>query len=251
MTPEHSSPPNRLSSSQALVLRSQQTGPDRRAQRAAIATRWLRWLLPLLLMLEASLAIAYLWNIAQGHPIAWIDFNARETLPSWLQAGHILALATLCGWRLLQNDSPTPSRLVLRLLVFVLSFAAADEIFKIHLMSQAEMIRHAFFGVYLGAIVTLPVLFWRDLKAVWRLDPGSVLLAASGLGVFCVGAFASEWIRDLVIAPLWPLLTDRAGGVEYLRIAIEELGELWGETCVLAAALRFQWLTTGASRRDR
>lgn len=251
MTPEHSSPPNRLPSSSALALRLQKLGHDRRTQRAAIATRWLRWLLPLLLLLEATLAIAYLWNLAQGHPIAWIDFNARQTLPSWLQAGHILALAAVCGWRLLQNDSPTPSRWVLRLLVFGLTFAAADEIFKIHLMSQAEVIRHAFVGVYLGAIVTLPVLVWRDLKAVWRIDRESVLLAATGLGVFCLGAFASEWIRDVAIAPLWPLLTDRAGGVEYLRIAIEELGELWGETCFLAAALRFQWVTSRASRRDR
>lgn len=250
MTPKYSSPPASFPPSKALTLRSP-TDRDRRLQRAAIATRWLRWLLPLLLTLEATLAIAYLWNIAQGHPIAWIDFNARQTLPSWLQAGHILALAAVCGWRLLRNESSTPSRLVLRLLVLVLTFAAADEIFKIHLMSRAEVIRHAFFGVYFGAIVTLPVLFWRDLKAVWQLDRGSILLAAGGLGVFCLGVFASEWIRDVAIAPLWPLLSDRSGGVEYMRIAIEELGELWGETCFLLAALRFEWVTSGASRRDR
>jgi hypothetical protein len=250
MTPKHSSPPASFPPSKALTLRSRDDR-DRRSQRAAIATHWLHWLLPILIALEATLAIAYLWNIAQGHPIAWIDFNARQTLPSWLQAGHILALAAVCGWRLLRNESSTPSRLVLRLLVLVLTFAAADEIFKIHLMSHAEVIRHAFFGVYFGAIVTLPVLFWRDLKAVWRLDRGSILLAAGGLGVFCLGVFASEWIRDVAIAPLWPLLSDRAGGVEYMRIAIEELGELWGETCFLLAALRFEWVTSGASRRDR
>ncbi len=250
MTPKHSSPSASFPPSNALTL-STLNDRDRRAQRAAIATRWLRWLLPLLLTLEATLAIAYLWNIAQGHPIAWIDFNARQTLPSWLQASHILALAAICGWRLLRNESSTPSRLVLRLLVFVLTFAAADEIFKIHLMSHAEVIRHAFFGVYFGAIVTLPVLFWRDLKAVWRIDRGSILLATGGLGVFCLGVFASEWVRDVAIAPLWPLLSDRSGGVEYIRAAIEELGELWGETCFLLAALRFQWVTSGASRRDR
>jgi hypothetical protein len=248
MTPKHSSPPASFPPSLALALRTL-TDRDRRAQRATIATRWLRWLLPLLIALEASLAIIYLWNIAQGHPIAWIDFNARQTLPSWLQASHILALAAVCGWRLLRNESSTPSRLVLRLLVLVLSFAAADEIFKIHLMSHTEVIRHAFFGVYFGAIVTLPVLFWRDLRAVWRLDRGSIWLAAGGLGVFCLGVFASEWIRDVAIAPLWPLLTDRAGGVEYMRIAIEELGELWGETCFLLAALRFEWVTSGGAGR--
>ena len=255
MTPR-TPPPSRPSisaisshvSALAIVSRNDRAQNDR-AHRATIATQWLRWILPLVLILEAGLAVAYLWGVAQGHPIHWLDFNARMTLPSLLQASHILALAALCGWRLLrhQNASPTPSRLVLRLLVFVLTFAAADEVFKIHLMSHTEFVRHAFFGVYFGAIVTLPVLFLRDLKAIWRIDRGSIWLAASGLGIFCLGVFASEWIRDGVIVPLWPFLTDRAGGVEYVRIAIEELGELWGETCFLLAALRFQWITSGHS----
>lgn len=221
--------------------------PDRghasRADRATIATQWLRWVLPTLLILEAGLAAVYLGSIAQGHPIAWIDFNGRATLPSLLQASHLLGLAALCGVRLLRTESRTPSRPVLRFLVFALTFAAADEVFKIHLMSSTEFVRHAFIGVYFAAIVTLPVLFCRDLKIVWRLDRGSIILAASGLGLFCLGGFASGWIRDGLIAPLWPLLSHRTGGVEYVRIAIEELGELWGETCLFLAALRFQWIT--------
>ena len=179
--------------------------PDRREQ----TTRWLRVVLPIAIGFELLLGFLYLWGLAEGRPFAMLDFNGRQTLPSLLQAGHLAALAAICGWRLYRSTSSTvPSRLLLRLFVFTMTFAAADELFKIHLMSHSETVRHAFVGVYFGAIVALPVLFLRDLKAVWRLDRGSLLLGAAGLGVVCVGVFGSEWIRDLAIGPLWGLLGD-------------------------------------------
>jgi len=220
--------------------------------------RWL-WLVSLL-SLETILAIVYWLRSLQGQPLMWLDFNGQFTLPSLLQALAMFTVANLALYQLWKyrhdRQPPPPSRTFLITLALFLGFATLDELFKIHLMLQSPFIRRGFVQFYILVIGLIPVVFGRDVWRIWRHDRISTILGFTGLLIFFLGGFCSNFLRDTLIQIakfeyskmdnsqifFWQsavkLSLQNDPNFEIIRIAIEELLELWGETILLFGTWR-------------
>ncbi|MGB3311427.1 MAG: hypothetical protein WBG32_05150 [Nodosilinea sp.] len=188
---------------------------------------------------ELGLALAYLAMIyLRGEAVPLLDLNGLRSLPSWLQAAHLFAIGGLCLGLL--KFRYRMARLVSWFLpsaVAVLSFyGGLDELTKLHLsLNQFDWKL-----IYLGILIAIPVLGWRDLVWIWRQHRASVLWVLAGLGVFLLGGFGAEVAKSAIDSELATHTSSRVLFLgEHLRITLEEFGELLGETFILYGMARF------------
>jgi hypothetical protein len=192
--------------------------------------------LPLIIGIEIFLVTLYALSVHLngGYPTHLFDVNGFKTLPSWLQAIQLFCLGALPLWGCITYRHPhvPPSRQFLATIALLFLYASLDEIFKFnirfHLHRQWQII-------YLVLGVTIPVLFHRDLVKLWRSHPKDMRLVALGILLFAAGGVGLELFRVYIQQPYWYPLFGRWDfyQVDSIRTALEELGEMVGETLVL------------------
>ncbi|MBC6435273.1 hypothetical protein FM036_36660 [Nostoc sp. HG1] len=112
-------------------------------------------------------------------------------------------------------------------------YAAVDETFK---LNQIFKQHHLWRLIYITLGIAMPVLFRHDFVRLWRMHPQAAKLIIIGIVVFTTGAFGLEIFRAYVEEPYWYQLFGRWKfyQVDSIRTAIEEFGEMCGESLVLA-----------------
>ncbi|MBD2112907.1 MULTISPECIES: hypothetical protein [Cyanophyceae] len=187
---------------------------------------------------EVGLALTYLALVNRRGEAGLFDFNGLRSLPSWLQAILLGTIGLLCvGVLRSRRHMARPISWVLPSAVALLCFlGAADELLKFHLtLRQVDWKL-----VYLSLLVAIAVLGFRDLVWLWRTHRPTVLGVLAGLGIFLLGGFGTEMAKDAIAAAL-PSHSSSATVllIEHLRITLEELAELLGETIILYAVACF------------
>lgn len=200
--------------------------------------------------LEFGLASTYfllIWR--HGTILPLLDFNGRRSLPSVMQAAHLFAIAAVCLVLLAQRHRLSrPCSWYLPLaLACLCSFGGIDELTKLHL--AFDQINWKL--LYLGLLVAIPMLSWRDLIWLWQVHRATLVWIAAGMAIFLLGGFGAEMVKEAIAtnvaasrSPQTVLLA------EHLRITIEEFAELLGETLILYAFLTFM-VKALTERRDR
>ena len=204
------------------------------------------YLLAGLIAVELLILIAYLGSISVSgkvyHPV---DFDEQATLPSLLQALHFLALFCLILWLLLQPRArfPHPSRPFLITFAVLVFYAAIDELFKIHLHLHQLLAGGDWKWLYLSLFTAIMVWRYRDGVALWHHNRRETCLVLLGIGVFVLGGYGSEILKDFLSAGAsYQVLTREhifEVSLENLRVAYEESSELVGENLILYACLQF------------
>lgn len=197
------------------------------------AQKWISRTAIALVGFDLGLALAYLAMVyLRGEAGPLLDLNGLRSLPSWVQAAHLFAIAGLClGLLGCRQRMARPVSWFLPSAIAVLCFyGGLDELTKLHLsLNQFDWKL-----IYLGILIAIPVLGWRDLAWIWRYHRAPVLWVLTGLGVFLLGGFGTEAAKGTIDAEL--TLHTSANGLflgEHLRITLEEFGELLGETLIL------------------
>ncbi len=188
---------------------------------------------------EVGLALTYLTLIQlRGEAGPLFDFNGLRSLPSWLQAAHLFAIGLLC-LLLLRPHRPMahPISWVLpSTLALLCCLGGADELLKLHLSFKQVNWK----GLYLSLLLAIPLLGRRDLARLWCTQRSTVLWVLGGLSIFLLGGFGAEAAKGAIASALSPHASARAVFlVEHLRITVEELAELLGETVILYAVAGF------------
>ncbi|WP_299491520.1 hypothetical protein [Acaryochloris sp. IP29b_bin.137] len=199
-----------------------------------------------LIGLEVGLALAYLITIwrQQSMP-AWLDWNGLRSLPSLMQAAALFTIGLLALLLLIfRNRIQRPlSRLLPLSLASLCFYGAVDELTKLHL----QLNQYNWKGIYITILIAIPLICWRDLDRLWREHRPIVLWVLIGLGIFLLGGFGAELIKENLhtgFSPGAPLtLTEQNMSlpfwVEPLRITLEEFAELLGETIILFGVAQF------------
>ncbi|MFQ4135363.1 hypothetical protein PGN35_003505 [Nodosilinea sp. PGN35] len=206
---------------------------------AVTAQKLLSWGAIALVGLELGLALAYLAVIfLRGEAVPLLDFNGLRSLPSWLQAAHLFAIGGLClallGFR--QRMARPVSWFSPSALAALCLYGGVDELTKLHLaLDQFDWKL-----IYLGILIAIPVLGWRDLGWIWRHHRASVLWVLAGVGIFLLGGFGAEAVKGAIASELATHSSSQGLFLgEHLRITVEELGELLGETLILYGMAHF------------
>ena len=199
---------------------------------------------------ELGLALAYLAMIyLRGEAMPLLDLNGLRSLPSWLQAAHLFAIAGLCLvlLRYRQRMSRPVSWFLPSALAVLCLYGGLDELTKLHLaLNQFDWKL-----IYLGILVAIPVLGWRDLVWIWQCHRASVLWVLAGVGVFLLGGFGAEAMKGAIAAELATHASSQGLFLgEHLRITVEEFGELLGETFILYGIAGFIWQVLNPSLRS-
>ena len=190
-----------------------------------------------LIGLEISLVVAYFITISQGQPVPnWLDWNGLRSLPSLLQAVHLFAIGSL--FLVLLCFRPRMQRPVSWLLPLALTalcfYGAVDELTKIHLLLK----NYDWKAIYLAILIAIPLICRRDLVWIWQAHRSLALWVFMGLGIFLLGGFGAESIKqslnqgvssDAAFTWLGQDINVRVL-VEHIRTTVEEFAELLGET---------------------
>lgn len=202
------------------------------------APKFLRQAAIALIGFEVGLALTYLaliWLRGEAGPF---DFDGLRSLPSWLQAILLCAIGLLCVGllRYRRHMSKPISWLLPSTLALLCLFGAVDELLKFHLtLRQVDWKL-----IYLSFLMAIVVLGFRDLVWLWCTHRLTVLWVLAGLGIFLLGGFGAEMAKDAIAAALpTRLSSETVFLVEHLRITLEELAELLGETIILYAIACF------------
>lgn len=192
-----------------------------------------------LIAFELGLALAYLTMIWRwGKAYSVLDLNGLRSLPSLLQAAHLFAIGALCLLLLFnrQRLMRPCSRFLPLALAILCFFGGLDELIKLHItLDQVDWKL-----IYLGILVAIPALSWRDLLWLWREHRPTILWIAAGMGIFLLGGFGAEWLKGAIASGLAPHTSPhRVFLAEHLRITLEEFAELLGETVILYAFVTF------------
>lgn len=194
-------------------------------------TLWI--VLIILLSFETLLAFIYLSDVFfsnKVHPI--FDFNGQLSIPSLLQAFLLYTIALLVLTLLVSKRRlvRSTSKALMAILFGLIMFGATDEVFKIHMMfSQINWKQ-----IYLTIIIAIVILGYRDFPGFWRFHRMTVIFVAVGTIVFLLGGFGSEFFKEQVLAPRLNHSHDGfIVAIEKIRVTIEELGEMVGETLIL------------------
>ena len=205
-----------------------------------------------LIGVEIGLALAYITLIwRQGNVTALLDFNGLRSLPSLLQAAHLLLIGCLSLLLLLVRHRMAHQvswflPLSLALLCF---YGGLDEITKLHLYLD----HYNWKLIYIGLLIAIPIVGWRDLVRIWCHYRSTVLWVLSGLSIFLLGGFGAEMIKGAIAAEL---ATDPSSRIlfltEHFRIMVEEFAELLGESLILYAFAQFvvQILSDSSQTQD-
>lgn len=202
-----------------------------------------------LIALEIGLASAYCLAVWQhGTASDWLDFNGLRSLPSIMQATHLFAIGATC-WVLLirRRQMSRPCSWYLPLALACLCFfGGLDELTKLHL--TLDQINWKI--IYLGLLVAIPVMSWRDLRWLWQTHRATLLWIAAGMTIFLSGGFGTEMLKGAIAAAMSVGNDPQAVLLaEHLRIAVEEFAELLGETLILYAFLDFTAQVLSRSQR--
>ncbi|MDB9527711.1 hypothetical protein PN498_17080 [Oscillatoria sp. CS-180] len=202
-----------------------------------------------LICVELGLALAYLTMIfRQGEVAALFDFDGLRSLPSLLQAAHLFTIGGLCLLLLvLRRQMVRPCSWFLPSAVATLCFyACLDELTKLHIMLD----QFNWKLIYLGLLIGIPLLGWRDLVWAWLHHRTTVLWVGMGLGVFLMGGFGAEMLKGVIASGLSAHSSDKVVFLsEHLRITVEEFAELLGETLMLYAFAQFTLETLQLSKQ--
>lgn len=199
-----------------------------------------------LIAIELIILLTYLGSLAfVGQVYPAVDFNGQGTIPSLLQALHFLAIGCLILWLLPQPRSrfPHPSRPFLLTFGVLVFYAAIDELFKIHLHLDQLLAGRDWKWFYLSLFAAIMVWRYRDFVTLWHLYRRETCLVLLGIGVFVLGGYGSEILKDILSAgaSYQAIAREHIFGVsvENLRVAYEETSELVGENLILYACLQF------------
>jgi len=196
--------------------------------------------LPLVISLEVTLVTIYAISIhfTGGKAFSAFDVDGLRTIPSMLQSAQLFLLGALPLWMCVtyRNPQAPPSRLLLAIASVFFLYAAVDETFK---LNQIFKQHHLWRLIYITLGISMPLLFRRDFVRLWQMHPPAAKLIVVGIVVFVTGAFGLEMFRAYVQQPYWYQLFGRWKfyQVDSIRTAIEEFGEMCGESLVLAGMI--------------
>jgi len=196
--------------------------------------------LPLVISLEVILVTIYAGSIhfTGGKPFPAFDVDGLRTIPSMLQATQLFLLGALpLGmWVTYRNPQVPPSRMLLAIASLFFLYAAVDETFK---LNQIFKQHHLWRLIYIALGISMPLLFRRDFVRLWQMHPKAAQRIIIGIIVFVTGAFGLEIFRAYVEQPYWYQLFGRWKfyQVDSIRTAIEEFGEMCGESLVLSGMI--------------
>jgi hypothetical protein len=197
--------------------------------------------LPFVIGLEIVLVTLYVVSIhlSGGKPFSMVDVNGTGTIPSILQATQLFLLGALPLWMWVtyRNPQVPPSRRLLAVVAALFLYAAADESIKINQIFHQH---HLWQMIYIGLGVSIPLLFHRDLVRSWKMYPKISKLILIGIITFVAGSFGLEMFRAYIQQPYWYQLFGRWEfyQVDSIRTALEEFGEMCGESLVLAGMIQ-------------
>jgi hypothetical protein len=198
-----------------------------------------KWL-PLVIGLEAILVTIYAVSIhlTGDKPFPAFDVDGLRTIPSMLQATQLFLLGALPLWMCAtyRNPQVPPSRMLLAIASLFFLYASVDETFKLNEIFKQH---HLWRFIYITLGISMPILFRRDFVRLWRMHPKASRLIVIGIIVFVTGAFGLEMFRTYVEQPYWYQLFGRWKfyQVDSIRTAIEEFGEMCGESLVLTGMM--------------
>jgi hypothetical protein len=203
-----------------------------------------KWIPPIAIALigfEAGLALAYMAMVyGRGEALPLLDLNGLRSLPSWLQAAHLFAIGGLCLGllRFRQRMARPVSWFLPSALAVLCLYGGLDELTKLHLILN----QFDWKLIYLGILIAIPVLGWRDLRWIWRHHRGPVLWVLAGLAIFLLGGFGAETAKGAIASELSAQASSRGMFLgEHLRITLEEFSELLGETLILYGMARLTY----------
>jgi hypothetical protein len=189
--------------------------------------------------IEIFLAIAYVSStyINGGKPSPLWDYDAFRSIPSWMQGVQLLCLGAVPLWLLVTYRQPLlpPSRGLLAIASLLFLYAAIDEVMKFHL----TLGHHLWRFIYGGVGLALTLCFWADFRRLWQFHPRALRWMAIGVVVFLVCAFGLELFRVYVQQRYWYQIFGRWKfyEVDAIRTALEESGELLGESLMLQGVI--------------
>lgn len=203
----------------------------------AIRKSWL----PLVVGLEIILVTIYARSALSngGTPSPLFNVNGFRTLPSWLQAIQLFSIGAIPLWLSINYRRPDipPSRILLAFIGLLFCYFSMDELFKLNFLFKNHRLWQM---IYLSIGLALPIVFFRDFIRLYRLSPQSMKIIAAGIGVFLIGGFGLEVFRSQVQEPHWYTLFSRWQfyQVDTVRTALEEFGEMLGETIVIKGVIQ-------------
>lgn len=197
---------------------------------------WLPWVISLEIILGTLYAFSI--HLTGGKPFPAFDVDGLRTIPSMLQATQLFLLGALPLWMCVtyRNPQVPPSRMLLAIASVFFLYASIDEIFK---LNQIFHQHHLWRLIYVTLGISMPLLFRRDFVRLWKMHPSAAKLIVVGIVVFVIGAFGLEMFRAYVQQPYWYQLFGRWQfyQVDSIRTALEEFGEMCGESLVLAGMI--------------
>jgi len=203
----------------------------------AIRKSWLPLVVGLEIILVTIYALSALSN--GGTPSPLFNVNGFRTLPSWLQAIQLFSIGAIPLWLSINYRRPDipPSRILLAFIGLLFCYFSMDELFKLNFLFKNHRLWQL---IYLSIGLALPVVFFRDFVRLYRLSPQSMKIIAAGIGVFLIGGFGLEVFRSQIQEPHWYTLFSRWQfyQVDTIRTALEEFGEMLGETIVIKGVIQ-------------
>jgi len=197
--------------------------------------------LPVVVALEIILVTLYALTALHngGKPSPLFNVNGIRTLPSWLQASQLFFIGALSCWLCVTYRCPEvpPSRILLAIVGLLFCYFSIDELFKINFLFNQHGLWQM---IYLAVGLAIPIVFFQDFVRLYRLSPQSMKLITLGVGIFIAGGFGLELFRSHIQEPHWYRLFGRWQfyQVDTIRTALEEFGEMLGETVVIKGMLQ-------------
>ncbi len=216
-------------------------------RRSPYQKKLLNFLLVSLIIFELFIVIIYLWStLVNGKPYPPFDMNGQMSISSLLQALHLFVIGLIPLILLFKewHSQIPPSRWFKLTFAMLLIYGAIDEVLKVHLQLKnwiPWLGERGWLQVYIIIFIMPLMVFYSDLRFLWRFYPKETFLALLGMFIFGIGGFGAEVFKD-VAQPLLSLLFTQdflITFIEKLRIAFEEFFELIGENLVLYGFLLF------------
>jgi hypothetical protein len=200
-----------------------------------------------LILFELLIVLIYLGSILlNDRPYPLLDMNGFMTIPSLFQAFQLLSIGLISLTLFIQekNYQRPPSQRFKLAIAILLIYGGIDEIFKIHLQLKnwfSILGGRTWLSLYLVIFLGTLLLLYPDFRKLWRSYRRETLIAILGMIIFAMGGFGAEILRNS-IDPLLRILFNTEYSINFfkgLRIALEEFGELVGESLILYSALCF------------
>lgn len=204
-------------------------------------------LLIALIIFELFIVIIYLGTfIVNGKPYPPFDMNGKMTIPSLLQALHLFIIGFISLTLLFTewNTQIYPSRWFKLTFGILLIYGAIDELWKVHLQLKnwiPWLGERGWLQLYIIIFIMPLIVFYSDLRFLWRCYRQETFLALLGMFIFGIGGFGAEVFKDIV-QPLLNIFFRQdflLSFIEKFRIAVEEFFELIGENLVVYGFLLF------------